>query len=76
MLRPAVNHGFGEEKKNYTATYRAVQDAIRDQLKDDYSWLISAHILLRQHGKELCKTARPLCDECPLRKDCAYFQQT
>ena len=73
-LRVLVRLGFGEEKKNYTATYRVVQEAIRDQLKQNYDWLISAHILLRQHGKELCKTNAPLCEKCPVKKRCAYFR--
>lgn len=74
-LRVLVRLGFGEEKKNYTATYRSVQDAIKDQLNADYDWLISVHILLRQHGKVLCKTNAPLCEECPVRKSCAYYKQ-
>ena len=73
-LRVLLRLGFGEEKKNYTASYRSVQDAIKDQLGADYDWLISAHVLLRQHGKELCKTNRPLCEQCPVRKSCAYFR--
>jgi len=73
-LRVLVRLGFGEEKKNYTATYRAIQEAIKDQLKDDYYWLIAAHSLLRQHGKELCRTSAPLCEKCPVRKSCAYFK--
>src|SRR5216684_5576739 len=73
-LRVLVRLGFGEEKTTYTATYRAVQEAIADELKDDYDWLISTHILLRQHGKELCKTNAPLCEKCPVRKSCAYFR--
>jgi endonuclease-3 len=73
-LRVLVRLGFGEEKKNYTATYRSVQEAIKDQLQDDYDWLIGAHILLRQHGKELCKTNAPMCEKCPVRKSCAYFK--
>ena len=72
-LRVLLRLGFGEEKKNYGATYRSVQEAIKDQLVADYDWLISAHVLLRQHGKELCKTNRPLCEQCPVRKSCAYF---
>ena len=75
-LRVLVRLGFGEEKKNYTATYRSVQEALKDQLSDDFDWLISAHILLRQHGKELCKTNAPLCERCPVRKSCAYFEKT
>jgi endonuclease III len=73
-LRVLVRLGFGEEKKNYTATYRAVQEAIHDQLQPDYDWLIGAHILLRQHGKQLCKTNVPLCEKCPVKNSCAYFR--
>lgn len=72
-LRVLVRLGFAEEKKNYTATYRAIQEAIADQLPDDYEWLISAHLLLRQHGKELCKTNAPVCEQCSVRKSCKYF---
>lgn len=74
-LRVLLRLGFGAEKKNYTATYRAVQEAIKAQLTEDYGWLIGVHILLRQHGKELCKTNAPLCEKCPVRKSCAYFMR-
>ena len=73
-LRALVRLGFGEEKKSYAATYRAVQEAIKNQLKGDYDWLIATHILLRQHGKELCKTNAPLCEKCPVRRSCTYFK--
>ena len=72
-LRVLLRLGFGEEKKNYSASYKSVQETIKDQLGNDYDWLISAHILLRTHGKELCKTNRPLCEECPVRKSCAFY---
>src|SRR3954464_5427083 len=72
-LRVLLRLGFGEEKKNYSASYRSVQEVIRPQLNEDYDWLIAAHNLLRQHGKELCKTNRPLCAKCPVRKNCAYY---
>ena len=72
-LRVLLRLGFGEEKKNYTATYRSVQEAIGPQLKENFAWLIDAHLLLRQHGKELCKTNNPKCDECPIRGDCVYY---
>ena len=73
-LRVLLRLGFGEEKKNYSATYRAIHEAIKIQLKSDYDWLIRAHILLRQHGKELCKTNGPRCEECPVGKSCAYYR--
>ena len=31
------------------------------------------HILLIEHGRRLCRAARPLCPRCPLRPGCAYF---
>ena len=74
-LRVLLRLGFGEEKKNYTAAYRSVQDAIKPELNEDFDWLISAHVLLRQHGKELCKTNAPMCDKCPVAKSCAYFKR-
>jgi endonuclease III len=73
-LRVLLRLGFGEEKKNYASTYRAVQEAVGPQLTEDYDWLINAHLLLRQHGKELCKTNTPFCEKCPVRKSCTYFK--
>jgi endonuclease III len=75
-LRVLVRVGFAEEKKSYSATYRAVQAALQTQLPSDYDTLIAAHQLLRQHGQELCKRSQPLCDDCPLQKQCHYFQTT
>lgn len=75
-LRVLLRLGFAEEKKSYSASYRAVAEALQDQLPSDYDALIAAHQLLRQHGQELCKRSHPLCDNCPLRAECAYFQTT
>jgi endonuclease III len=71
-LRVGCRVGFAEDRKNYSATCRAIQDAIGEQLPEDYDWLIRAHLLLRQHGQELCKRSRPRCAECPLRDSCNY----
>jgi endonuclease III len=75
-LRVLCRVGFAEEQKNYSVTYRFVQDAIREQLPHDCDSLIRAHQLLRQHGQELCKRSKPRCAECPLRNVCAYGQTT
>lgn len=74
-LRVLLRLGFGEEQKNYAASYRSAQEAVKTQLKDDFDWLIKAHQLLRRHGQEICKRANPLCGECPLTKDCRYFAE-
>jgi len=73
-LRVLLRLGFAEEKKSYSASYRDVQKALKSQLPTNYDTLIAAHQLLRQHGQELCKRNRPLCESCPLQGGCAYFE--
>lgn len=74
-LRVLYRVGFAEEQKNYSATYRLVQDAIHGQLPSDYDSLVRAHQLLRQHGQELCKRSKPRCADCPLSDSCNYCQK-
>ena len=71
-LRVLLRLGFAQEQKNYSATYRGVQNAIAAELPKDCASLVAAHQLLRKHGQELCKRSRPLCDDCPLRASCAF----
>ena len=74
-LRVLLRLGYAEEKKSYSASYRGVQEALAGQLPSGYDGLIVAHQLLRQHGQELCKRTRPLCEAgCPLTAECHYFQ--
>ena len=74
-LRVLLRLGYGEERKNYSATYRAAQEAVKPELKEDFDWLIEAHQLLRRHGQELCKRSQPLCPSCPLKLDCRYYRE-
>jgi endonuclease III len=71
-LRVLVRVGFGREQKNYSATYRSVQQAIAPQLGAKHAPLIQAHQLLRQHGMERCKTTAPICRGCPLSDVCRH----
>ena len=73
-LRVLLRLGFGKEYKNYSTSYRAVREALSDQMGDDCDFLIRANQLLRQHGKELCKTNNPACVACPVRQKCRYYQ--
>jgi endonuclease III len=72
-LRVLIRLGFGEEDKNYAATYQSVRLAVQDQIVEEFPWLIQAHYLLRQHGQVLCRRTRPLCDQCPLAGECVDF---
>jgi endonuclease-3 len=73
-LRVLLRLGFGSEEKSYAASYRSVRESTRSQWKPDFDWLITAHQLLRRHGQELCRRSGPLCDRCPLTRDCAFFR--
>jgi endonuclease-3 len=72
-LRVLLRLGFGEERKNYSASYASAQEALKNQIGTDCDFLMLAHQLLRQHGKELCRTANPVCEICPLRSSCSYY---
>jgi endonuclease III len=74
-LRVLLRLGYGEEHKSYSSTYRSPQEAVEGEMNKDFDWLIAAHQLLRRHGQELCKTARPLCSRCPLKSSCRYYQE-
>jgi endonuclease-3 len=71
-LRVLERVGYGRTQKNYGATYRSVQEAIASQLPRNPAALTRAHLLLRYHGKTVCRNNRPFCEECALVSECAY----
>jgi endonuclease III len=68
-LRVLVRIGYGRASKNYSATYKSVQEAVAGGLPKEIS---RAHLLLRAHGKALCKDAAPRCEECPVAAQCSF----
>ncbi len=66
--------GFGEEKKNYLASYRSAQQAIRAELPEECGALLRAYHLVKHHGKECCKRSQPRCERCPVSSNCNYFK--
>jgi endonuclease-3 len=73
-LRVLLRLGFGEVRKNYSASYASVQEALKNQIGSDRDFLIKAHQLLRRHGRELCRTNNPACEICPVKGRCAYYR--
>jgi endonuclease III len=71
-LRVLTRVGYGRAQKNYQAMYRSVQEAIKGELPRKAEIIAQAHLLLRQHGKEICRDKRPQCYECPIKDMCAY----
>ncbi len=67
--------GYGREQKDYSKMYRSVQEDLRDELPRRPEDLARAHLLLRRHGKEICRNNNPLCHSCPVSELCAYPQK-
>jgi endonuclease III len=75
-LRVLSRLGWGRTQRNYGATYRSVQEALKPELPSNTGQLQEAHLLLRIHGKTICKDKGPLCHQCPISTECRYAQTT
>jgi endonuclease III len=71
-LRAMVRLGFCAEGKSYAQTYKGAITALTAEGSNDAEWLKRAYLLLREHGKSLCKRSAPLCEPCPLDAVCAH----
>jgi endonuclease III len=71
-LRVLTRIGYGRAEKDYGKTYRSVQEALVEEVPQKADELTRAHLLLRQHGKEICRTNAPLCRSCPAVALCTY----
>jgi endonuclease-3 len=66
---------FGTEDKNYSAGYRAAQEAMSAELPETFDARQRAYLLLKRHGAEICKRTKPKCEICPVGGMCAYFRE-
>lgn len=69
-VRSLARLGFFREQGSYAASYKAGIEALVAQGRADGAWLADAHLLLREHGKLICKRGVPLCLACPLEPVC------
>ena len=72
-LRVLTRVGYGrEDHRNYGRMYKSVQEAIAPELPKGAAKRTESHMLLRQHGQEVCLNHRPRCSECAVSSLCAY----
>jgi len=71
-LRVLVRLGALAAGSSYAATYRSAIALLAATYGQDRERLIHAYLLLREHGRELCKRSAPLCMPCPLDALCAH----
>ena len=72
-LQVPIRLGLGVEVKDWGKTYASVREALAAALPADFQALQRAYLLLKAHGQATCKRSRPLCEDCPLTADCAWF---
>lgn len=70
-LRVLVRLGFVKEGSSYARTYAASRDVAK-QLPARTPSMQAAHLILQHHGRTLCRNRAPLCDACPLARECAH----
>lgn len=71
-LRALVRLGFCAEGKSYAQTYKGAIAALAGEGLADAEWLKRAYLVLRDHGKSLCKRSAPLCEPCPVDAVCPH----
>lgn len=75
-VRVLVRLGLVREAPGYAATYRAAVAALREGLPAGRAELLRAYLLLRTHGRGLCRRSSPACAACPLADRCAHARRT
>jgi adenine-specific DNA glycosylase len=73
-LRVLCRLGYGRESKSYSKTYRSARDTAMIALPKKAAVMAEASQLLREHGKQTCKTSAPRCGECPVTAACTWYQ--
>ncbi len=68
VYRVATRIGLTAEKDRDKA-----QEDLEEKVPDTLAYPF--HMLLIQHGREVCKAPTPHCSRCPLQQYCAYYQQ-
>jgi endonuclease III len=65
--------GYGRAEKNWAASYRSAQEGVAAELPENFEARMRAYLLLKEHGRRVCKRSRPRCEECCVTAECAYF---
>jgi endonuclease-3 len=72
--RVLLRVGYGRANaRNYGAQYRSIQESLAGNVPKSAAALARAHLLLREHGKTICRDKRPLCGSCPVSSMCAFY---
>ncbi len=54
------------------ADYDNISRAFLEEFRDDVNMLMTAHLVLIRHGREICRALSPRCHNCPLMSICEH----
>jgi endonuclease III len=69
-LRVLQRLGYGDVQAPWDEGYRDTQKAVDGELPRTVSARRAAYLLLKLHGRTVCRRTVPHCPECPLAADC------
>lgn len=75
-LRVLERYGAVASGQAYARGYRDACVALRGTFGDDGAALRRAYLVLRRHGKTICRRTVPACPECPVRASCSSSTAT
>lgn len=67
IMRIARRLGLAGEKQSPPSIQEMFEDLVPDEIKGPF------HLMLIQHGREICNARKPVCPLCPLKDMCRYF---
>ena len=71
-LRVLQRLGLVRDAPSYSVRHRAAVAVLSEELPAERVPLRRAYLLLRTHGRELCRRSAPACAACPLADRCSY----
>jgi endonuclease-3 len=64
----------GETGSSYSADYRRGREILSRGVPESFAARQRAYMLLKAHGRDICKRAAPRCEVCPVTGQCAYLR--
>ena len=68
VFRVSNRIGLANSKKVEETEMQLMKNIPKDKWSKAHHWLIN-------HGREICKARRPICEDCPVQHVCNYYQK-
>jgi endonuclease-3 len=66
---------LGQERDSYDKTYKEAQELLTAGTPATFDARTRAFLLLKYHGRQICKSSSPKCGVCPVAPSCTFFRK-